>query len=278
MSTLNPVHHLRAVEEIFSILRKQRELLFELTRRELTEKYAGQVLGALWTIGHPMILMGVYVFLFSVVFRTKLEDRGLAVASDYTVYILSGLIPWLMFQESIVKSSQVIVSNSNLVKQVVFPIEVLPVKVVFASITTMLLLLTLLFIYILARFQLVYWGFALVPALIVFQVLAMVGAAFALSAVGCFFRDLRELAAIFGMVNIYLMPVVYLPDWVPSIVRPLIYANPFSYMIWCYQDALTGRGIQHPWAWLVFPVSSVMTFVVGYRLFRKVKPYFGNVL
>lgn len=278
MAILNPVHNVVAAREILSLLLRRRELLIEMTKRELTEKHAGQMLGAVWTFGHPIVLMSVYVFLYTIVFRGRIESHGLPLPTDYTVYILSGLVPWLMFQESISKGTSVVVGNANLVKQVVFPIEILPIKVVLASITTLTILLSLLFLYVLIRFQTFSWWFLLVPALVVTQAVAMSGVAFALSAIGCYIRDLRELTTIFGMVNIYLIPVVYLPDWVPKLVRPLLYANPFSYMVWCYQDALSGGAPQHPWAWLVFPVLSAVVFAVGYRTFRKLKPYLGNVL
>lgn len=278
LAYLNPVSQWHAAREVVSLLITRRELTWEMTKRDLTDRYAGQVFGALWTIGHPLLMTTVYVFLFTVVFKARIDQKGLAVPTDFTVYILAGLLPWLMFQESMSKGSTVILSNASLVKQVVFPIEILPAKVVLASIVTQVIFIVLLMIYILVRFASIGWIFLLIPVLMTVQAFAMLGISYGLSAIGCYFRDLKDFVMVFATINLYLMPVVYVPEWVPSLLRPVVYLNPFSSMIWCYQDVIYFRAIVHPWAWVVFPLLSVIVFSVGYRTFRKVKVQFGNLL
>src|SRR5262245_23508511 len=107
-----------------------------MTRRELTERFAGHVVGALWTIGLPIITFLVYLFLFGVIFQQKVESRGLSLPLDFSVYLLAGLVPWLMLADVMAKSTGAIIGNASLVKQVVFPIEVLPVKIVLAALVT----------------------------------------------------------------------------------------------------------------------------------------------
>ena len=106
----------------------------------------------------------------------------------------------------------------------------------------------------------------------------MLGMAFLLSAAGAYFRDLKDFVQVFTIVNLYLMPVFYLPMWVPALFKPVLYINPFSYMIWCYQDVLYYGNIEHPWAWTVFAIGSVLVFLTGYYLFRRLKVVFGDVL
>ena len=275
---LNPMAEWRLGREIVSLLTRHRQLTWELTKRELTEQHAGQVLGALWTIGHPLALMIVYVFLFTVVFQARIDSRGLSVPLDFAVYILAGLLPWLIFQQVMGKGTSAILGNSTLVKQVVFPIEILPFKSVLASVGIQIIFFVLLIGYVLFRFQAVPWTYALIPVLMFVQATAMAGVCYAFAAVGCFVRDLKEVVTVFSVANLFLMPVVYLPEWVPPMVRPILYLNPFSYMIWCYQDALFYGSFRHPWAWFVFPALSFVGFSVGYRIFRKLKIQFGNVL
>jgi lipopolysaccharide transport system permease protein len=74
------------------------------------------------------------------------------------------------------------------------------------------------------------------------------------------------------------MPTVYLPDWMPRILQPVIYLNPFSYVIWVYQDVLFFGTFRHPYAWLVTLVFALLALGLGYRTFEKLKPYYGNVL
>jgi lipopolysaccharide transport system permease protein len=118
----------------------------------------------------------------------------------------------------------------------------------------------------------------LLPLVFLFQILLMTGLAFSLATVGAYFRDLKDVAQLFSVCSIYLLPIFYLPTMVPDIFKPLIYLNPFSYMIWCYQDAIYFGRIAHPIAWVVFPLLSVTTFIVGYRLFRKLKNTLAGVV
>ena len=110
------------------------------------------------------------------------------------------------------------------------------------------------------------------------QLLAMMGLAYMFAAIGAYFRDIKDFVQMFGTAGVYLAPIVYLPEMVPTLFKPVLYLNPFSYVIWCYQDVIYFGRIEHPYAWIVFPMLSVTIFVVGYRLFRKLKIGFGNVL
>ena len=259
------------------LLYRHRALTLALVRREILDRYVGQMLGALWVFGHPLILVSVYVFIFQYVFKMKVGGTS-DLPLDYTAYILAGLIPWLAFSETLTKGPGVMHVNASLVKQVVFPIEVLPVKTALASFVTQAICTVLLMGYVLISSGSLPWTYALLPILWVFQFLAMAGACFMLSAVGAYFRDLREFVQVFTVVGMYLMPLAYLPEWVPEKLRPLLYANPFSYMIWCFQDVCYFGRFEHPWAWVVFVVSALLTFGVGYKLFHHLKVSFGSIL
>jgi lipopolysaccharide transport system permease protein len=267
----------QAFREIVMLLTRHRQLTVAMARREIADRYAGQSLGVLWAIIHPVVIMGVYVFIFAYVIKMKIGGTQ-ELPLDYTTYLLSGLIPWMCFQESMSKASAVIVNNANLVKQVVFPIEVLPVKVVIASLFTMLLTLSVLMLYVLIMNHYLPWTYLLLPVLIIMQIPAMIGINYVLSAVGAYFRDVKEFVQIFNTIGLYLIPIFYLPDLVPQIFRPLLYCNPFSYIIWCYQDVLYFGRFEHWWSWPVFIGITICTFLAGYRTFRKLKTMFGNVL
>lgn len=276
-SIWNMKGHILAFQEVVAVLMRQRLLTLELARREIVERYLGQVFGTLWALGHPLIMMGIYVVIFTFVFKIRIGGtRDLPL--DYTTYLLAGLIPWFSFQDSMNKATTVIVGSANLVKQVVFPLEVLPVKGVVASLMTQVIFLLLMMIYVLATHHALPWTYSLLPILLALQVMAMAGVAYILSAVGVYFRDIKDIVQAFSMAGMYLLPILYLPSFVPEPMRPLLYVNPFSYLIWCYQDALYYGRFEHPWAWLILVLLSVSVFVLGYRLFRKLSTMFGNVL
>lgn len=276
-SALNLNTNVMAFLELTRVFRLRGRLIYELAKREILDRYAGQVFGAFWTIGHPLILTLIYVFMFGYVFKMRLEN-SLDMPLDFTSYMLAGLIPWLAFSDLLGKASTLIVSNANVVKQVVFPIEVFPIKTALASMATFLVFLFFLTVYSLIANGYIAWTYALLPVLAAFQCLAMIGVSYLLSALGAYFRDLKDFVQIFVSIAFFIMPILYLPQAVPGALRPLLYANPFSYMIWAYQDALYFGAFRHPWAWAVFGTGSLVTFVFGYRVFRRLSAMFGNVL
>jgi lipopolysaccharide transport system permease protein len=274
---ISPRSNFRAFSELVILLTRHRQLTLEMAKREITDRFSGQLFGVFWAIGHPLIMMLVYVFIFGFVFKVKVGGTT-DLPLDYTTYLLSGLIPWLAFSEVMSKASITIISNSILVKQVVFPVETLPVKSVISTLLSLGIFISMLVIYVLLVQKTLPWTYLLLPLLIILLVLAMIGVSYILSAIGVYFRDIKDFVQVFSVTGIYLMPAFYLPEFVPSLFRPLLYLNPFSYMIWCFQDVLYFGRFEHPFAWPIFALLSIGSFVIGYRFFRKLKLMFGNVL
>src|SRR5579871_2379425 len=119
--------HFAAATEAARLLWQRRELLLEMTRRDVVERYAGQALGAWWAVIAPLLTMATYMLAFGVIFRSRLgpDDDG----SGYVAFALAGLVPWMGLQEGLSRTTGAIVGNASLVKQIVFPGEVLPLKV-----------------------------------------------------------------------------------------------------------------------------------------------------
>jgi lipopolysaccharide transport system permease protein len=269
--------HLQAFTEIISLLTRHRDLTFEMARRELTDRYVGQVFGLIWAITHPIFMISLYVFIFAFVFKQK-TGGTIELPLDYTTYLLSGLVAWMSIQESLSKSCTAITSNTSLVKQVVFPIEILPVKGVIASLFPMIISLALLVGYVLMTYGYLHLTFLLLIPLIIVQIIMMIGLAYIFSSLGAYFRDIKDFMQLFVTAGVFLVPVFYLPNAVPSLFKPILYLNPFSHLVWCYQDVLYFGRIEHPWSWIITLGFGLLVFTLGYRLFRKLKPGLGNVL
>jgi lipopolysaccharide transport system permease protein len=276
-SLLSPGASWQATRELAALLTRHWQLTYEMARREVSERYAGHMLGMFWSLGHPLVMMAVYIFIFQVVFSIRLPG-GSGQPRDYTLYLLCGLIPWMTLAEAMTKSCSVIVFNGNLVKQVIFPVEVLPVKSVLASLLNQVIFTVLLLGFALVTQQGLPWSWVLLPGLLFLQVFLMVGLAYLFSSVGVFVRDLRDFAVILVAVGVYAAPIFYTVDMVPETLRFLIYLNPFTYVIECFHDVCYHGRIAHPWAWAVTAAMSLGAFYFGYRVFRKLKTLFGNVL
>src|SRR5436309_738596 len=111
MRLLNPSANWNATAQYFRLLWTQWELTWELTKREFTDRYAGQALRAFWILAHPLLIIGVYLFVFNVIYRVRLDFASLDTPFDFSVYILAGLIPWLVTSEVLGKSTVTITGN-----------------------------------------------------------------------------------------------------------------------------------------------------------------------
>jgi lipopolysaccharide transport system permease protein len=274
---LNPRIHLQVFGQSVVLLYRFRQLIWEMTKAEISKRYVGQTFGTVWAIVHPAFLIAVYVFVFSYVFRSRFGGTA-DIPLNYTAYLLSGLIPWLAFSETLGNGPSVILSNVNLVKQHVFPVEVLPIKEVLASSVTLLIAMAFMIVYVLWSHGALLWSYFLLPAVIALQILAMVGVCYILSAVGVYFRDLKDFIAAYNKAGLFLIPVLYLPTSMPNALKVVLHANPFSYMVWCYQDVLFYGRFEHPTAWAVYITLSLGVFYAGYRIFKKLRTGLGDVL
>lgn len=274
---MNDSSRRNSATEVIATLSRHRELTLQMARREIGDRYVGQILGSFWAIAHPLLVMAVYLFMFAYVFKVRVGGTR-EMPLDYSVYLLSGVVPWLAVAEVLNKGPVTVTGNASLVKQVVFPIEILPTKTVLAAAVPHLTGLVVLTGYVLYTQHSLPWTYALLPLVIAVHLVLMIGLSFFLGSLGVFVRDLKDILQVLTLVGVYLMPVLYLPAMVPSVFRPLLYLNPFSYLIWCYQDACYYGRIEHPVAWLITPVMAAVAFSAGARLFGRLKPMFGNAL
>src|SRR5262249_43047349 len=192
--------------------------------------------------------------------------------------LLSGLVPWFAFQLCMSKAANVIPANAAFVKQVIFDINVFPLSTALYAFLPLTLGLGFLAGYTLVVYGTLPWIYLLLPLVLLFMFFAMTGVAFALAALGVFVRDIRDVVQLSSIVLIFLMPIVYLPGQVPAAFNPLLWLNPFTYMVYVFQDTLYFGRFAHPVSWIAFGVGSLLTFALGYRLFRRVRPHFANVL
>src|SRR5436190_19066160 len=131
---LDPVANAGAFGDAAGLAIRHRGLVVAMTQRELTDRYTGQLLGAAWAIISPLLTMLIYVLVFSFIFRGRLGEVENPAA--FTAYALAGLAPWVAFGEGVSRTVGAVSGNANLVKQIVFPLEVLPLQVVLATFPT----------------------------------------------------------------------------------------------------------------------------------------------
>jgi lipopolysaccharide transport system permease protein len=254
-------------------------LLTALARRDLSDDYVQHRFSVLWGYIMPLFTMIVYLLVFHVIWPTRVTSPE-SYPTDATIYLLSGILPWLALNQSVGRSIGSIVNNGNIVKQMAFPLELLPLK---SLVTPMMFMLVSL------GFIVVYAGWvtkgAILPAyviglppLLLLSLVTFAGLALLLSAVQVFSRDTKEFVAMFFQVGLFIHPILYLPDYVPEVMRNLILFSPFTYLIYCWQDVLFYGEFARPWAWYVATAFAILIFVIGSRLFMGSKQHFGDFL
>lgn len=276
VKAFNPVYMIRALLEAFEMMKTHRELLVAMTMREVKDRYAGQALGAYWAVISPLLLMGVYLMAFGLIFKGRIgaDDIGFG----YVAYMIIGLAPWLLIAEAMSKAPTAISGHAGLVKQVVFPSEVLPMRVALSTFPTLLVAVITGVVVAAAGGLVSPMSILLLPLATLFLMVMLIGIVFLLAAVGVFMRDLKDLVSFFTSLGLFLHPILYPPASIPDWLSPLFKLSPFSYPIWSFRESVLGDFGPGPFLWVVFPLIALWMFSIGWNSFRALKPTFGNVL
>lgn len=269
--------YINKMNDFITLFRRHYLLIWEMSRRELRDRYVGQILGSAWVIGHPIFLMILYATIFNVIFPAKLGDTY-ELPRDLTTYILAGLIPWLTAQDIMSRATTIISANRNLVKQIVFPIEILPIKTTLAALPNLIVATLFLAGYELYQGGGLPWTYILIPVVWLALLAHAAAVAYALSGLGVFIRDIKDLVTVFATANLFMTPILLYPGILPPIGEMLLHLNPFSYMVWCFQDVFYFGRIEHPLSWILFCGSA--PFLLGFAVttFSRAKLAFGDRL
>lgn len=254
-------------------------LLTALAKRDLSDEYVQHKFSMWWGYIMPLFTMCVYLLVFNYIWPTRVQAPE-GYSTDAVVYLLSGILPWLTLNQAVSRSMTSIVNNSNIVKQMAFPLELLPLKSLVTPMMFMLVSLGFIIVYAgwITRGAILPVYIIGLPILIALSVLVFAGLALLLSAIQVFSRDTKEFVTMFLSIGLFIHPILFLPQQVPEVVRSLIYLSPFTYLIYCWQDILFYGEILRPWAWFGTAAFGGVTFLVGSRLFMGAKAHFGDFL
>jgi lipopolysaccharide transport system permease protein len=257
--------------EPLTLIYRHRHTLYATTLNEIRARYVGSVLGAAWAILYPFLFLGLYASIYTFVFRVRLANH---TSFDYVLMIFAGLIPFIGFSEALASSTQAVISNKGLIKNTMFPIELLPIKSVCSSSVSMFVgFIGLLIAYVFTG-QASLLDILIIPVFLL-QILFSVGVAWIVSALTVFFRDLATMMTVIIQFLMLVSPIGYTRDMIPRGLLPMVYPNPLFYIIEVYRQILFFHVI--PWKFLgVFAFFSCLTFWLGYTIFSRLKPVFGE--
>lgn len=260
-------------------LYQNRKLILTLAKNDFKMKYAGSYLGIFWAFVQPIITILVYWFVFGNIFQNG-ADRG----APYVLWLVTGLVPWFFLQDSLVSGTNTFLEYNYLVKKVVFKISILPmVKILSAFFIHIFFLVFVLLLYLfygmtpdLYYLQVIYYSFC-----IFCFVLAV---SYITSSLVIFFRDLTQIISIILQVWIWMTPIMWaFPDMglaENSLIANLLKLNPMYYIVNGYRTTLIDKiGFwEYPSLTLYFWAVTILLFILGTYLFKKLKVHFADVL
>lgn len=249
-----------------------RTFIVNMVLKDLKLRYQASILGFLWSMLNPLLMLVIYTVVFSKVMRVSIEG-------NYTFFLFSGLMPWTFFSGSLIASTGSVIGNAGLIRKVQFPHETLPVATVlffFAQLVLALFVVVPGLVLITgARLTAVAW-FA-VPLLLL-QLAFTIGLALALAALTTVFRDIAHLTDVVLMVLFWGTPIVYPAEMAPVALRTWFRLSPVSGFIEAYQALLVRHRLPDAGALAMLVVWTVAALVVGHALFRRLSPTFAEAV
>jgi len=256
---------------------RNRQLIWQLATREVIGRYRGSFLGLLWSFFNPLLLLCVYTFVFSVVFRAKWHEQAES-HTEFAVMLFAGLIVYSIFAECVNRAPGLILGNVNYVKKVVFPLESLPWVIMGATVFHSLVSVLVLVLMSLSVHGAIHWTVILFPLVVFPLVLVTMGLCWFLASLGIFLRDLGQVVLILTTALIFMTPVFYPAGNLPDAVRPYVLLNPLSFVIEQARAVLI-RGELPNWPGLAcYAALSIIVAWLGLLWFQKTRHGFADVL
>jgi lipopolysaccharide transport system permease protein len=255
-----------------------RQLIVQMTKREVVGRYQGSALGLVWSFLNPVFMLAVYTFVFSVVFKARWGVGSEESKTQFAVVLFVGMIVHGMFAEVLNRAPGLILSNVNYVKKVVFPLEILPVVSMGAALFHSLISLGVLLIAFILFNGYLHWTIVLVPLVLLPLVILTLGLAWMLASLGVFLRDVGQTIGIITTVMLFLAPVFYPVTALPEEMRPWLMANPLTFIIEQAREVLIWGRVPD-WAGLGAYTAVAMAIAwVGFAWFQKTRKGFADVL
>jgi lipopolysaccharide transport system permease protein len=258
---------------------RNRQLIVQMTKREVVGRYQGSAMGLAWSFLNPVFMLVVYTFVFSEIFKSRWGGVGGDDSkTQFAVVLFVGMIVLSLFSEVLNRAPGLIISNFNYVKKVVFPIEILPVIAMGAAMFHSFISLGVLLVAFALFNGYLHWTAIFIPLVLLPLVILTLGLAWMLASIGVFLRDVGQTIGIITTVLMFLSPVFYPVTAVPERFRPFIMANPLTFIIEQAREVLIWGHLPN-WLGLgAYTLAATVIAWAGYAWFQKTRKGFADVL
>lgn len=263
--------------EMVSSFWRNRGLIRNLVHREVVGRYKGSMLGIFWSLATPVFMLAVYTFVFSVVFKARWSG-GSESKTEFALVLFAGLLVFNLFSECISRAPSTVLANTNYVKKVVFPLEILP----WVNLGGALFHFTIsLCVWLVAYFLLIglpHWTVLLLPFVILPFSLFVMGLSWALASLGVYLRDVGQFIGIIVQVLMFMTPIFYPASALPERFQTFMYFNPLTPPIEMVRQVMYWGEMPSAFIWLIGVLASILTSILGFAWFQKTRKGFADVL
>ena len=253
----------------------QRLLSLAMAKRQIATQYVGSFLGFIWTFIHPLVLIFVFWFVFSIGFKVKPMNDV-----PFVVWLTAGMAPWFLFGQILTSSVGSVVAHANLIKKTVFHSEILPIISIACGIVTHCVFLLLLVCLLLFQ-QISFSWYALQFLYYLFCLCVLtLGIGWIVSALNVFLRDVDQIIGVIIQVGFWATPIFWDINIMPPKAQMILKLNPMFYIVQGYRDSFIYQNgfWERPYLTLYFWTVTLLLLVVGVVVFQRLKPQFADVL
>ncbi len=256
------------------------DLLASLVQRDLSVKYQGSILGNLWPLINQLFQLLIYTYVFSIILKVKLDLPGLPESSfNFPLWAFAGLVPWFAFTTGFSQSATSVIYQPNLVKKVVFPLELLPLVPVLSAFVESTMGLMALVVAAGLFLQTFHFTILLLPFVWFTQLLLTAGLSYLAASLTVFLRDIPQTIGVILNLWFYLTPIVYPVKQIPAAWRVwVVWLNPLAVICELYRDLILVGKIKHWGEWGVTTLIALIIFMAGWQCYKRLRPAFADVL
>jgi ABC-type polysaccharide/polyol phosphate export permease len=253
---------------------ERRSLLFQLVRRDFEQRFVGSAVGWIWGLIHPLVLLLSWVFVFQICLGMKAP----AGEQKYPLYIFAGMLPWLLFSETVQRSAPSLLDQANLITKTVFPAEIVPVSVFLSTLVSHLLAVALMVTAAGVWINQISIFLVLLPLYMLTTGLFAVGISWIVASLHVFLRDTAQILSVVLTFWFWATPIFIDESKFPKWATFLLHANPMYYAVRSYRAILLHSTMPSLEDLAISAAFGGMFFVVGGLFFRYMKRGFADVL
>lgn len=254
-----------------------RELIKQFTKRDVLGRYRGSYLGILWSFITPILMLTIFTFVFSEIFKAR-WGLGNGSKLEFALILFCGLIAFNLFAECIGRAPGLILGNANYVKKVVFPLEILPVVALGSALVHVVISLLILVAGLVVISGVINWTILFLPLVLLPLMLFILGLSWFLASIGVYLRDIGQVVGVFLQALMFLSPIFYPISVIPEQYRSLYEFNPISYVVEDMRRIIIW-GQMPDWNWMITGLLlGSLTAIIGYAWFQKTRKGFADVL